>query len=615
MSGKLHEMPFGPEIRDDGTVRFRLWAPNAEGVALCVRPGRQEKTHHMGREEGGWFVSEPLPVGWDTPYLFVVDDDLRVPDPVSRCQVDSVHGPTLLIDPRGYEWEVDDWEGRQWDGCVVYELHVGAFTPEGTFSGVESKLDHLVDLGVDAIELLPVSSFPGDRNWGYDGVLPFAPDRSYGHPNDLKRLVDGAHRRGLMVFMDVVYNHFGPEGNYLYVYANDFFTKRHETPWGEAINFDGHNRHWVREYFIHNALFWLEEYRMDGLRFDAVHAIVDDSEPDILEEIAHRVRKGPGAGRRVHLVLENDDNEAHYLARDDGGNPTKYVAQWNDDFHHVMHVLTTGETDGYYADYAEETIAAFGRCLTEGFVYQGEPSPYRGGRERGEPSSGLPPDAFVSLLQNHDQVGNRPMGDRLGALASDSALEAATGVLLLMPTPVLLFMGQEWNTKSPFPFFCDFGPDLAESVTNGRREEFAKFEGFSDPEARKRIPDPNDRATFEQAILDWESLDGGNGRRWLLLYRELLDIRKRDILPATRGRVTGATWRKLSDRAAEVFWQLDGGGRLTLLANLGPSRVKLDPPVLPGRRVWPADPAGPARGAGAALEGWEVAWFLKHPSG
>ncbi|PYX83975.1 MAG: malto-oligosyltrehalose trehalohydrolase, partial [Acidobacteria bacterium] len=396
-------------------------------------------------------------------------------------------------------WQDTKWLGRRWEEAVIYELHVGTFTPEGTFAAVEKRLPYLAELGVTAVELMPVADFPGSRNWGYDGVLPFAPDSRYGRPQDLKHLVQSAHRLGLMIFLDVVYNHFGPEGNYLHAYAPQFFTKRHHTPWGDAINFDGPDNRAVRDFFIENALYWLNEFNFDGLRLDAVHAIVDDSKPDILTELAGRARAQAGPGRHVHLVLENDDNAARYLRR--GDRPNYYDAQWNDDIHHSLHMIITGETDGYYADYAEAPVRHVGRCLTQGFDYQGELSKFRGGQKRGEPSRDLPLSAFVSFLQNHDQIGNRAFGQRLGSITDPRALRAAITVLLLAPSPPLLFMGEEFHAHTPFLFFCDFGGELAQAVTDGRRNEFARFARFSDPATRAQIPDPIAQETFERSKL------------------------------------------------------------------------------------------------------------------
>jgi maltooligosyltrehalose trehalohydrolase len=603
---RLHDMPFGTRVREDGTVRFHLWAPSQEAVALVLQAAHGEAVLPMGRMQDGWFrlVTDRARPG--SRYAFLLEDGLRVPDPASRFQPGDVHGPSEVVDPRSYAWQDGAWRGRPWEEAVLYELHVGTFTPEGTFRAAIGKLDHLAGLGVTAIELMPVADFPGRHNWGYDGVLPFAPESGYGHPADLKTLVDAAHARGLMVFLDVVYNHFGPEGNYLHRYAEQFFTERHKTPWGAAINFDDAGSRTVRDFFIHNALYWLEEYHFDGLRLDAVHAIMDDSQPDILRELAESVAVGPGRARPVHLVLENDRNQATYLVRNGKLRPRWYTAQWNDDAHHALHVLVTGETDGYYTDFADSPAWHLGRALTEGFSYQGEPSRYRQGEARGEPSAHLPPTAFVNFLQTHDQVGNRAFGERLTRLAKPEALRAATAILLLAPSPPLLFMGQEWGSRAPFPFFCDFGADLGAAVTEGRRREFAHFPAFRDPATRARIPDPNDPATFKSAVLDWRDLELAQHREWLTLHRDLLALRAREIVPRLGKLAEGqGNFRVLAGRALEAHWTLGDGSRLTLLANLGDESLPAA-----GR------PAGDVLYAGALPDGdafpaWSVFWFLE----
>jgi len=441
-------------------------------------------------------------------------------------------------------------------------------------------------------------------------VLPFAPDSTYGRPEELKELVQAAHARNLMVFLDVVYNHFGPEGNYLSRYAAPFFTDRHQTPWGAAVNFDGASSRPVRDYYVNNALYWLEEYHVDGLRFDAVHAIRDDSTPDILEEIAAVVARGPGAKRHIHLVLENDKNIARYLKRDERGRPRWYTAQWNDDIHHAMHVIATGETVGYYADYAAAPLRHLGRCLTEGFAYQNDPSEFRGGERRGEASAHLPLDAFVAFLQNHDQIGNRAFGERITMLAPAPAVRALAAIYLLAPSPPLLFMGEEWAARQPFPFFCDFDGDLARAVTEGRRREFERFPQFSDPKARDRIPDPNDPATFALAVLDWEALDNPSNAAWLAYYRDLLALRAREISPRLRGLTPGgADYDVLGDGALVVHWRSGDATRLTLIANLANTEADLGEIETPGGRVWHAshDPGALAR---RQLPPWSVYWSV-----
>jgi malto-oligosyltrehalose trehalohydrolase len=610
---RAHAMPFGAAPLGCGGVRFGLWAPSARSVDLSLEQAAGQTLLPMQRAEAGWFRLDCAQAAPGTRYRFRIDGAALVPDPASRANPDDVHGTSLVVDPLAFEWGDEEWRGLAWEQAVLYELHVGAFTPEGTFRAVERKLDYLRELGVTAIELMPVADFPGGRDWGYDAVLPFAPDSSYGMPEDLKRLVAGAHRRGLMVLLDVVYSHFGPEGNYLHLYAREFFTERHRTPWGAAVNFDGQASRTVRDFFIHNALYWLEEYRFDGLRLDAVHAIADDSEPDILTELAHAVREGPGRERHVHLVLENDDNEARYLGPRSGADGM-YDAQWNDDIHHALHVLITGERDGYYGDYADAPLEHLGRCLAQGFAWQGEPSPYRHGRRRGERSRGLRPSAFVSFLQNHDQVGNRAFGERIGRLAAPERIRAAAGILLLAPQVPLLFMGEEWSAREPFPFFCDFEPALAQEVAQGRRAEFARFERFRDAPARLRIPDPGAAATFDSARLDWNALAAPEHAQWLAFYRSLLGVRAREIAPRLPGAGGGATSRILQPGVLAVDWTLGDGARLHLIANLADApRSGIELPA--GRLLFAsgADPADPT--TRKALPPWTVVWTLETGGG
>ncbi|OGA28707.1 MAG: malto-oligosyltrehalose trehalohydrolase [Betaproteobacteria bacterium RIFCSPLOWO2_02_FULL_65_24] len=600
---RWHDMPFGATVLEHGQCRFRLWAPAARTVELCLELGTDEETLAMDAQEHGWFeTTQPLR-GTRTRYRYRIDANIRVPDPASRYNPLDVHGPSEVVDPRRFEWQDGDWTGRPWEDAVIYELHVGAFTREGSFRGVESRLDYLAELGVTAVELMPLADFPGARGWGYDGVLPFAPDASYGSPEELKRLVQAAHRCGLMVLLDVVYNHFGPEGNYLHAYAPQFFTERHQTPWGAAINFSDALSRVVRDFFIHNALYWLEEFHFDGLRLDAVHAIADDSPVHILTELADAVHAGPGRGRAVHLVLENDLNRARFLKRDAAGRPQHYTAQWNDDFHHAAHVALTGEDDGYYADFGEYTAGKLARCLSEGFAYQGDPSPFRGHAPRGEPSSDLPPEAFVNFLQNHDQVGNRAFGERLVNLVEERRLAVAVTILLLAPSPPLLFMGEEFGAASPFLFFCDLGAELATAVREGRRKEFSRFERFKDPAAAAKLPDPGAQATFQCSRLDWDSLAAPAHARWLEFYRRLLGVRRRFIAPALPRLQPGGVRRTMhAERALEVRWRTLDGAELSLAANLGEAPARVE--ALPGSEVlYATDPSAAPTGA---LPPWSV---------
>ena len=569
-----HAMPFGAETRPGGATRFRLWAPAAARVDLVLASAASRAELPMTALEDGRYECLAAAAAGGR-YAFRIDGGLTVPDPASRSNPQDVHAPSMVVDPLAFEWQDADWRGRPWEQAVLYELHVGTFTPQGTFAAVIGRLDELTALGVTALELMPVAEFPGRRNWGYDGVLPFAPDAAYGTPEDLKRLVQAAHACGLAVLLDVVYNHFGPEGNYLHAYAPQFFNPAHATPWGAAINFDGAGSRTVRDFFVHNALYWIEEFRFDGLRLDAVHAIRDSSDPDIVAEIAHALAAGPGRERHVHLVLENDRNEARYLERDPGSRkPRVASAQWNDDVHHALHALVTGESDGYYADYADAPLARLGRALAQGFAYQGEPSPFRGGTPRGEASAHLPATAFVSFLQTHDQVGNRAFGERVSALAPGPLARAALACVALAPQVPMLFMGEEFAASTPFLFFCDFAPDLAAAVAQGRRGEFARFAAFRDPEARARIPDPGDAATFAASRLRWEERERSPHREWLQLTAALLALRHRYVVPLLAG-VRGGMF-VIVNGALHVEWALSDGARLHVAVNFFP-----DPALLP----------------------------------
>ena len=535
--------PFGAQLLPGGGVRFRLWAPAAKVVELVL----DGISSPLEEKAEGWFEKN-VPAGAGALYRYRIDGGPVVPDPASRFQPQDAGGPSEVIDPAAFRWNDSGWKGRPWSEAVIYELHVGTFTEKGTFQAVIPRLGYLKDLGITALELMPLADFPGRRNWGYDGVLPFAPDSAYGRPEDLKALVQAAHAVGLMVFLDVVYNHFGPQHNHLGAYAPQFFTERHHTPWGAAINFDGEGSKWVREFFIRNALYWLEEYRFDGLRFDAVHAIMDDSAEHVLLQLASRISSRFENERQIHLILENDANQARFLG------PGKYTAQWNDDSHHAYHVLATGEDDGYYVAYADDPARHLARCLAEGFAYQGEVSPFSH-EKRGEPSAQLPPSAFVDFLQNHDQVGNRAFGERLVVLSDESLLKNLTAIFLLAPSPPLLFMGEEWGCRQPFLFFCDFEGELGEAVRKGRREEFSRFASFG-----KDLPDPLAEDTFRQCVLRWDEMDAG----WLDLYKELLALRRKEIMRRQAG---SGTYRMLGERAFEVRWPLREHGELMVVVN------------------------------------------------
>ncbi|WP_119681141.1 malto-oligosyltrehalose trehalohydrolase [Indioceanicola profundi] len=600
---RAHQMPFGAEVQADGRVRFRLWAPKHPAIQVAIEGG--ETLPLVARDEG-WheLVTDRAKAGGR--YSFVLPDGMKVPDPASRFQPEDVHGPSEIIAPAAYEWRDADWQGRPWEEAVVYELHLGAFTPEGTFRAAIKKLDHLVDLGVTTLEIMPVADFPGRRNWGYDGVLPYAPDGAYGRPEDFKALVDAAHARGLMVMLDVVYNHFGPEGNYLPL-LGPIFNEQHHTPWGGAVNVDGPGSPAVREYIIHNALYWIEEFHLDGLRLDAVHAIMDDSSRHLLDDLAERARTLAGS-RHIHLVLENEENQASRLERDEQGRPRTFTAQWNDDVHHGLHVAASGESAGYYVEYHGD-LEKLARALAEGFTFQGEMMEYRG-EPRGEPSGHLPPGAFVAFLQNHDQIGNRAFGDRITAANPAEAVKAAASLYLLSPQVPMLFMGEEWAAAQPFPFFADFGPDLANAVREGRRKEFERFPEFKDPEARERIPDPTAEGTFTSAKLAWDDRTKTPHAEWLDWYRSALKVRRAEIVPRLRDIKGNAGSYELVGKAGIVVrWRMGDGSTLAVAANLSAEPAEGFPEPA-GRVIWSVGEA-----TGGRFGPWAVHWHLEEGGG
>jgi len=576
---------FGPVRLADGRVLFRLWAPDAaaQGQALRVEVAGLPPTPMVARDDGWYEGAAPCCHG--ARYWFRLDDGTIVPDPASRQQAEDVHGASVVCLPAtetdSFAWRHTEWRGRPWHEAVVYEMHVGL---SGGYAGATAQLHRLASLGFTAIELMPLAEFPGGRNWGYDGVLPFAPEHSYGTPDELRTLVDTAHGLGMMVLLDVVYNHFGPEGNYLHRYASAFFRDDRQTPWGPAIDF---RRAEVRRFFGENARYWLESFRFDGLRLDAVHAIEDEG---WLPQLARQLRACL-PGRYLHLVLENDHNDAALLN-------AGYDAQWNDDAHHALHVLLTAEHDGYYREYQQALPGAtppaslgtpalhhLARILAEGFAWQGEVSPHRSGmggddgdgplqgREvrRGQPSASLSPTSFVMFLQNHDQTGNRAFGERLAALAEAEALRAAVALQLLCPQIPLVFMGEEHGARTPFLYFTDHPPELAQAVRDGRRREFGASAAFRNEADAARIPDPNAAETFEQSRPVCDDTDG-YCRAWNHYYGELLSIRRNEIMPRLQGsRSLGVTL--LADKALVARWQLGDGSRLSIWLNLGEEPV------------------------------------------
>ncbi|MCA1456529.1 malto-oligosyltrehalose trehalohydrolase [Bradyrhizobium sp. BRP22] len=584
----MNERHFGPLLTKDGAL-FRLWAPAARRVDVLL-----DKLHALTRGDDGWFTAEIPGVARGARYKFRIDDEVDVPDPASAFQPDDVFGPSEVIDHDAFAWRATDWRGRPWHEAVVLEAHVGTFTPEGTYRAIIDKLDHLVETGITALELMPLADFAGTRNWGYDGVLWYAPDSAYGRPEDLKALIDAAHQRGLMVMLDVVYNHFGPEGNYLGRYAPGFFTDAH-TPWGSAIDYRVKQ---VRDFAIENAVHWLRDYRFDGLRLDAVNTIVEAGEIPILHDLSIAVGKfAAESGRQINMVLENSDNRASLLDATEDPPRGKYRGQWNDDYHHVWHVMLTGEAQGYYGDYQDSPRGGLARALASGYVYQGEVSTFWGGIPRGEPSGALSPTCFVNFLQNHDQIGNRPFGDRLESFADPKAIEAALAITLLAPMTPMLFMGEEWGSTAPFPFFCDFHGDLAHAVRKGRREEYAwAYAKYGD-----EVPDPLEQSTFQSAVLDWTERDREPGRTRLALTSDLLAVRHREITPRLAGASFGGA--HADDGLLTAHWRMGDGRLLSLTANLGDREIAAPKDQSAGTLIW-------GSALGTNIPAWSVCWHI-----
>jgi len=509
------EIDLGATCLRDGSCQFRVWAPLAQEVEIhIVAP--QERTPSLVRDEQGYHHAIVEAVGPGSLYLYRLDGQRECPDPASRFQPQGVHGPSQVVDSH-FAWEDERWSGLPLPDYIFYEIHVGTFTPEGTFEAITAHLDDLRDLGITAVELLPLAQFPGSRNWGYDGVYPFAVQNSYGGPESLKRLVSACHQRGLAVVLDVVYNHLGPEGNYLGNFA-PYFTDRYQTPWGTAVNFDGPYSDEVRRFFVENALYWITDFHVDALRIDAVHAIPDLSAHPFLEELALAVHeKGERFNRQVHVLAESALNDTRVIrSRELGGYALD--AQWNDDFHHALHALLTGERSGYYTDFSH--LEDLKKAFREGFVYSGQYSRYRK-RRHGNSSRNLPAHQFIVFAQNHDQVGNRMRGERLTELISFEGVKLAAGVVLLSPFLPLLFMGEEYGETARFPYFVSHSdPALIEAVRQGRREESMAFEWRGEP------PDPQNEATFLSAKLNHHMRHRGHHTDLLKFYKELILARK-----------------------------------------------------------------------------------------
>ncbi len=510
----------------DGGTRFRVWAPQARSLDLILHAGSDaEAVHPMQPEKEGYFSCTRSDVRPGDRYRYRLDGGPAHPDPASRYQPEGVHGPSQVVDPAQFAWTDAHWQGLELENLVIYELHVGTFHPDGDFTGVQQKLEWIKHLGATAVELMPVADFPGQRNWGYDGVDLFAPARCYGAPDALRQLVDAAHALGLGVLLDVVYNHFGPDGAYWGAFSSDYFTKRHKSPWGDAINFDGKASNHVRAFFIENALHWIHEYHIDGLRLDATHAIVDDSPTHFLKELAQTVHARGRTSRPALLIAEDDDND-HRIIRpaDEGGYGLDAV--WADDFHHQVRRLTAGDDDGYFRDFSG-TPEDLLKTARQGWYYTGQHSEHRN-KTRGTKTDAIPLMRFVHCIQNHDQVGNRAHGDRLNFKIDLSVYRALSAWFLLSPATPLLFMGQEWAAGTPFCFFTDHPEDLGKKVTRGRRREFMQFKAFHDADARSRIPDPQAVQTFDKSRLDWLEPENEPHAGVLRLYQALLTLRKNE---------------------------------------------------------------------------------------
>lgn len=519
-------LEFGARPLPCGSTRFRVWAPRAKSLSVKIF-GDKERALLMKRTANDVFeaiVSETV-AGDD--YKYIIDDELERPDPVSRWQPWGVHGASRVVDPDAFAWTDKDWKGLPIKDLIIYELHVGTFTREGTFQAVIEKLPHLKRLGITAIELMPVAEFPGSRNWGYDGAHLYAPQSTYGGPYGLKSLVNACHSEGLAVLLDVVYNHLGPEGNYLGDYA-PIFSKSYRTPWGDALNFDGAESDGVRRYFVENALYWLTEYHLDGLRLDAIHRITDKSPTHILAEIAGEFSlQATALGRMAWTIAESDLNDVRVIkSRSEGGYGLD--AQWSDDFHHSLHSVLTGTRRGYFADFGSMEYLA--KAIREGFVYDGCRSEFRR-RRHGTPSGEMPGERFVVFIQNHDQIANGYWGDRLGALCSPAQQRLAATLLLSAPNLPLFFMGQEWGESAPFLYFTSHtDEDLARNVREGRKEEYSSFleaEEIGSSSMEEGFADPQDEETFKRSRLNWSRVEQSPHRETLSFYRDLLALRRK----------------------------------------------------------------------------------------
>jgi maltooligosyltrehalose trehalohydrolase len=571
----------------DGTCKFLLWAPRTKKVDVRIEGARGARTITLDALDRGYFFGTAKDVNAGALYQYVLDGKTARPDPVSQFQPRGVHGPSQVMDGR-FDWNDKAWRGLELKKYVLYELHVGTFTPEGTFDAIIPRIANLKQLGITAIELMPVAQFPGARNWGYDGTYPFAVQDSYGGPAALKRLVNACHEQGMAVVLDVVYNHLGPEGNYLGEFA-PYFTEAYRTPWGAALNFDGPHSDEVRRYFIQNALQWIQEFHFDGLRLDAINAIVDTSARKFLEELSAECHAaGEKLNRPVYLIAESDRNDAKVVEGSEVGG-WGLDASWNDDFHHALHVLMTGERNGYYEDYSG--VEDLARAFRDGFIYAGQYSNFRQKRH-GTSTHDLHGEHFVVFSQDHDQIGNRMLADRYSQTMSPGQLKLAAAVVLLSPYVPMLFMGEEYGEPAPFQYFVSHeDKGLIEAVRKGREEEFARFQWAH------KLPDPQAEDTFLRSKMNWDLQNSGKYKIIREFYRELLDL---------RARIPALSELSKSDQEVVAFVEQDtlfirrwkGESHACIAFHFGETAVNVDAPIPVGRWKKLVDSAGKARESG-----------------
>ncbi len=570
-------MKIGADYQPDGTCRFVVWAPARQEVTLRLG-SFHERRFPMKKTDKGYWEATLHDLSPQTEYLYSLDNLDDRPDPASHFQPHGVHGPSQVVNHHAFEWQDDAWQGLTLSEMIIYELHVGTFTPTGTFEAILPRLEDLQQLGVNAVEIMPVGQFPGERNWGYDGVYPFAVQNSYGGPQGLKRLVNACHHHGLAVILDVVYNHLGPEGNYLWDFG-PYFTDRYRTPWGDAVNFDGAGSDEVRHFFLENALHWFTRYHIDALRLDAVHAVHDRNATPFLQELADRAGVlSKERQRSCHLIAESDLNDARLIRPAELGG-YGLDAVWSDDFHHALHTLVTKERDGYYRDFGE--VRHLVKALREGFAYSGEYSPFRDHRH-GSSAKDRPGRQFVVFSQNHDQVGNRMLGERLTRLVDFEGLKLCAGLVLLSPYVPLLFMGEEYGEEAPFLYFVSHAdPELVEAVRTGRTEEFASFKGLGTP------PDPQDLETFLQCRLHWERRREGRHAVLLEFYRTLIRLRNSTPCLASldKSRMDVREWEDLKTVLVRR-WDGEQVSRAICLFNLEEVSVDLEDMEHLPRSTW-----------------------------